>query len=135
MFGRSPSNVTATIDVAVGRNILDRWFDSVNASGTTDDAIGSTVDASGSSNFVPFEAALAGGDSGAPMFVVQEGVLTLVGLNWFVGTSGGSTINGQSYLGNYDAEIQSFIIANAVPEPSAAFLAFASACLLLRRRR
>tara|TARA_B110000037_G_scaffold153217_1_gene172816 strand:+ start:30970 stop:31746 length:777 start_codon:yes stop_codon:yes gene_type:complete len=135
MFGRSPSDVTATIDVAVGSNIVDRWFDSITASGTTDDAIGSTVDASGDANFVPFEAELAGGDSGAPMFVVQGGVLTLIGLNWFVGTSGGDPINGQSYLGNYDAEIQSFITANAVPEPSVAFLAFVSTCLLLRRRR
>lgn len=136
MFGRSPSDVTATIDVAVGRNIVDRWFDSVTVDDTTDDAIGSTVDASGDANFVPFEAALAGGDSGAPMFVDQEGVLTLVGLNWFVGTtSGGDSINGQSYLGNYDAEIQSFITANAVPEPSVAFLAFVSTCLFLRRKR
>lgn len=135
LFGRSPSDFTATIDVAVGRNILDRWFDSVTAAGTTDDAIGSTVDASGSPNFVSFEAALAGGDSGAPMFVDQGGVLTLVGLNWFIGTSGGNSINGQSYLGNYDAEIQSFIVANAIPEPSGFLLSIASLSLLLRRKR
>jgi hypothetical protein len=47
-----------------------------------------------------------------------SGELTIVGINWFVGTLGTSDINGHTYVGNYDEDIQAFIDANVVPEPA-----------------
>jgi hypothetical protein len=70
-------------------------------------------------------------DSGA-------GKLTMVGINWFNGTSGGDDINGHTYVGNYDAAIQSFIDANPVPEPATyALLAglLATMAISVKRRR
>jgi len=135
LFGRSPSSFPKGQDMAVGRNRLDRWFDSASAEGTTDDAIGSNVESAGDSGFVSYESLLEVGDSGAPLFVEDgQGGLTLVGTNWFV-TAGGDA-NGQAYVGNYDTEIQNFIDAN-VPEPgSFALLAGLGAGILsLFRRR
>lgn len=116
IFGRSPSNFSTSQDIAVGRNRLDEWFDSVSAAGTVDDAIASAVNASGDGNFLTYEAAVNFGDSGAPMMVSDGNVLTIVGINWFTATVGAQSYNGYSYVGNYDIEIQSYIDANPVPE-------------------
>lgn len=138
-FGRSndPSTSWPTSqNMAVGRNVLDRFFINFTAGAETGDGIGATDDGSGG---VEYEAMLEGGDSGAPLFVESgSGSLTIVGMNWFVGTSGGGDpIFGASYLGNYDEDIQTFIDANAVPEPATyalliGILAFGGATL--RRR-
>jgi len=121
LFGRSPTAFPNSQDMAIGRNVLDRWFNSVDAAGTTDVAVSSTVNLSGDSNFVSSEAYLQGGDSGGPLFVPSGGnQLQLVGVNWFIGSVGegaaSRNINGQSYLGNYSTEITSFIQQNAIPE-------------------
>ena len=50
------------------------------------------------------------------MFIEDGGALTMVGVNWFIANDGNNDLNGQSYLGNYDTEIQTYIDANAVPE-------------------
>jgi len=142
LFGRSPTGWPVSQDMAVGRNILDVWFDSITVSGTTDDAIGSVMNLSGDSLYVPFEAFLQGGDSGGPMFVDDAGSLKLVGINWFIDSAttpeGMRNLNGQAYIGNYDVEIQAFIDAHPIPEPSAIVL-LASACVVFafsaRRRR
>jgi hypothetical protein len=137
LFGRSQTSFSVSQDMAVGRNVLDRWFDSASVDGTTDDAAGSTVDSPGDLNYVSYEAALGTGDSGAPMFVGDGmGGLTMVGLNWFVGTAGEDAINGQTYLGNYDADILAYIEAHPVPEPKfAALLIGCFAGMLAVRRR
>lgn len=117
MFGRSPTSFSVSQDVAVGRNKLDVWFDGVTAAGTTDDAMGARIDAQSESNFLPYEAFLQVGDSGAPMLVEDgSGGLTIVGINWFIGTVGEDNYNGFSYVGNYDAEIQTYLDVNPVPE-------------------
>lgn len=133
IVGRSPGAYTTSQDMVFGRNVLDQWFVGASAGGTTDDAIGSDRD-----TILPpeYEAYFEGGDSGAPMFVVINGELRLVGINWFRGTQGTTEIIGMSYLGNYDMEIQDYINLHAVPEPSAGLLLlFSGSVMLLRRRR
>jgi len=136
VFGRSDSSWSTSQDMAVGRNVLDYWLDNVTAGGTSDDALVATVNPENTGNYVNYEAYLQSGDSGAPL-LSEDG--TIVGLNWFIGTLGSNAINGFSYLGNYDAEIQAFLDSNSpVPEPATSGLLLA--CLALgftcfRRRR
>lgn len=116
ILGRSPSTFSISQDLAVGRNVIDN-FGSITVSGTTDLAAITTVNDNGDTNYVTHEAKLNIGDSSAPMFIDDgNGGLTMVGINWFIGNDGSNDINGQSYLGNYDTEIQDYIDANAVPE-------------------
>jgi hypothetical protein len=133
VFGRSPTSFPSSQNIAVGRNVLDNFvLRTVGANS------GASIEAtSGGTGDVPFEAMLEGGDSGGPLFVENgAGELTIVGVNWLVTTSGGDDIFGASYLGNYDEDIQAFIEANLVPEPSsfALLLIVAGGLLTLRRR-
>jgi len=139
LFGRSPTVFSSATDVAVGRNVLDQWFEDVDSGGTIDDAMGAEKEAE--SLDVTYEALLESGDSGGPMFVSLNGTdLTLVGINWFVGElQNGNDVSGFSYVGNYDGEIQNFIASHPVPEPATVSLLALGALLLggwmLGRRR
>jgi hypothetical protein len=140
LFGRSPdTEFPISQDMAVGENTIDFWFEEFEEGGTTTDSIGTVVNASGEGNYRTYEARLIAGDSGGPLFVEDgSGGLDLVGINWFVADSSGTFINGMSYVGNYDEQIQAYIDANAVPEPSwvAALAGMAAlATALVRRRR
>ena len=83
------------------------------------------------------------GDSGAPVMVVVGGNLTMVGVNWFIGSinNGATEISGFTYLPNYQCEIQTYIDENLemiiVPEPSvsAFFLALSALGLVFKRLR
>ena len=123
VFGRSATGFSTSQDMAVGRNVLDRFSINQVAANSTGDAIGATDDGQ---DGVPFEAMLASGDSGAPLFVENgAGSLTIVGINWFIAdttSDGVANAFGSTYLGNYDEQIQTFIDANPVPEPSHAAL-------------
>ncbi len=137
LFGLSPTAWPVAQDMAVGRNVLDLWFVEEESAGV--DAIGSVVNTSGDTNYVTYEAYIQSGDSGGGMFVDDgTGNLKLVGINWFILSIGARNANGQSYVGNYDADISAFIAAHQIPEPSA-FLLLASAGIVLacssRRRR
>lgn len=135
VFGRSLISWPTSQKMAVGRNELDRFFEGVTAAGNTGDVIGATDDRD-AVNAVTYEAMLEVGDSGAPLFVENaEGGLTIVGTNWFTGTSDTDDIFGASYLGNYDEDIQSFVDANAVPEPANTALLLSVACGLFALRR
>ncbi len=119
VVGKSPTAWSTTLDMAVGRNVLDLWAEDSQAGGTTGDALASLE---GYTTDVAYETLLQGGDSGAPLFIGNGSSLLLTGINWWVGKG---TINaveydisGYSYIGNYDVEISTFINANAVPEPS-----------------
>lgn len=97
-------------------------------------------------NTTLFEADLNGGDSGSPLFSVDDNGLTLLGLG-----SGSGEINlGTdtdpidrdasifSFTGNYSDEIQSFINANAIssiPEPKTSLLLLLSIGFLRFRNR
>jgi len=145
MVGRSPFNsFFNNKDFAVGRNEIDHWSNSVNVDGTIAEAIMTERDGEGQD--VLYEATLVVGDSGAPLlFDLNEDdindtdkSLRIVGTNWFLGAVGDPSVNvnGFSYLGNHDEQIQAFIDLHAVPEPSTALLlAFAGTTLIARRRR
>jgi hypothetical protein len=140
LFGRSPdTEFPISQDMAIGENVIDFWFGETEEDGRTTDSIGTVVNASGEGNYRTYEARLIAGDSGGPLFVEDgSGGLDLVGINWFVADSSGTFINGMSYVGNYDEQIQAYIDANAVPEPSwiAALVGMAAlATALVRRRR
>lgn len=137
ILGRSPTAFSTSQDLAVGRNVLDN-FGNVTVSGTTDLAVISTVNDSGDPNYVTHEAKLLIGDSSAPMFVDNgSGGLTMVGINWFTGNDGSNDLNGYTYVGNYDIEIQNYIDANTVPEMKhfGLFVGLALAIRIIRRRR
>jgi hypothetical protein len=117
VVGKSPTAWATTLDVAVGRNVLDLWLEDVSAGGTTADSL---VSLEGFTNDVAFETLVQGGDSGGPLFIGVGNNLVLTGINWLVGKvtieSAEYDISGYSYIGNYDTQISSFISANAVPE-------------------
>ena len=121
LFGRSTSSFTVTSqDMAIGRNKLDSFATNQEVNGTTDHALIAYNNASDEDNYLTYEASLQTGDSGAPMMVENDGSLTLVGINWFIGTnSNNDPLNGFSYVGNYSSDIETFINANQVPELSA----------------
>jgi hypothetical protein len=125
VFGRSETNYSTSQDIAVGMNKLDNFIKNQTVSPSTGDTILSTVNASTDPGYVEYETSLQTGDSGAPLMIDSgTGELTIVGINWFTGELNEEDVNGYSYVGNYDEEIQAFIDANAVPEPT-----FYSICL------
>ncbi|MEM9347209.1 MAG: PEP-CTERM sorting domain-containing protein [Planctomycetota bacterium] len=117
LVGQSPfNNFGGARDVAVGRNVLD-FFPNVNAEGTTDRSIAASIN---NAQDVTYEAGLVQFDSGAPLLVDlnendNDYSLQLVGANWYVGTLSGTELNGFTYLGNYDTQIQAIIDNNPVP--------------------
>ena len=140
VFGRSPGDYPISQDMAIGRNKLDIWFEDGTVKDVMEATLGSIVDDPGDNNYLQYEAHIVSGDSGGPLMVDEGGELKLVGINWFNGelTSGddaGKQINGYSYLGHYDAEIQAFIDANAVPEPSTFILLITAAGLIFCGRK
>jgi len=136
MFGRSenPNGLGASVDAAVGRNVLDGYVEDVSAAGSTGDAVTATDDTIGA---VTYEAALEVGDSSGPMFVDVSGDLTIVGANWILLDTAVADSSGFTYLGNHSDDIQTFIDAHPVPEPStyALFAGAATLALALARRR
>lgn len=122
LFGRSPffSSFTVSQDMAIGRNKLDSFATNQEVNGTTNHALIAYNNLTNHPNFLTDEASLQTVDSGAPMMVEYAGSLTLVGINWFIGTdSNNDPLNGFSYVGNYSSDIETFINANPVPELSA----------------
>jgi len=121
VFGVSPTDRVPTQDVAVGRNIINGYRENVvEASLGTMDLLFLNRDAI---NPAGFEATVQRGDSGAPFFIERAGAPLLLGVNSVVfGTVAEPTATGVSYLGNDAVEIQAFINASAVPEPSTVLL-------------
>ena len=75
VVGKSTTAWATSLDVAVGRNVLDAWVEDADAGGTTDDAIASFQGLPGTTEY--HETLLQGGDSGAPLFVSVGGSLVL----------------------------------------------------------
>lgn len=139
VFGRSPTSWPTAQNIAVGRNKLDRFFSNQTVDDETGDAIAATIDDPSDANYVTFEAQLQPGDSGGPLFVEDgSGSLTLVGVNWFTGsTQNGDELFGATYLGNYSTEIGSWVATHTIPEPRfyALGLGFFAFFWILYRRR
>ncbi len=122
MFGRSETAFSTSQDMAIGQNIMDRYYSSVTAANNTGNAGATTYDSPG----VTYEAQLATYDSGAPVMAIANGELTIVGVNWFIASTDGTNnnISGFSYLPNYASEIDDYITANEVsPVPESAMAA------------
>ncbi|MFO7821689.1 MAG: PEP-CTERM sorting domain-containing protein [Lentisphaeria bacterium] len=133
VFGKSPNSWPTSQNMAVGRNVLDRFFLGTTDNTRTGDAIGANYD----TGDVSYETMLEPGDSGGPLFVDDgAGNLKLVGVNWFIDDSDTEDFFGATYLGNYDTEVQSFIDTYTIPEPVTLIpLLLVSAFLALSRRR
>jgi hypothetical protein len=117
VFGVSPTVRIPTQDVAVGRNIINGYIENFFDAGLgTMDLLFLNRD---TSNPADFEATVQRGDSGAPFFIERDGAPLLLGVNSVLfGTVAEPTATGVSYLGNDAVEIQAFINASAVPEPT-----------------
>ena len=101
--------------MAIGRNKLDSFAANQVVSSTTDHAMIAYNNVTSDPNFLTDEAQLQTGDSGAPMMVENSGSLTLVGINWFIGTDSNTILNGFSYVGNYSSDIEAFITRTQFP--------------------
>jgi len=142
MWGLSPSAYPSTTNMALGRNVLDQWYDHeiVPDDKLGDDAVMAVRNVTGDPNYVQYEAYLISGDSGGPMFAQDgSGNLLLAGINWFNGTMNENTpeernISGFSYTGNYETEIQTYIDANAVPETGGALVGMMLVVVVVFRR-
>jgi len=132
MFGRSPSSLATPLDMAVGRNVMDTFEAdfSVSSPSATGDAGITTDNDPGDFFYVDYESQLASGDSGGPVMAIDGGELTIVGVNWFIGSNGGGQdLSGFSYLPNYATEIEEFISSNSVsPVPEPALFGLALGC-------
>jgi PEP-CTERM motif len=143
LIGRSPFNENIPNDnrfgfndQAVGRNRISGYSEDVPFGSSDNDSLIFDYDAPASANYVQFEAAFRGGDSGAPAFIDVNGQLLLIGTNAFVYND--LSASGINYVGNQYAAIQNYIQINAVPEPSSmAMVILAGGGLIthLRRRR
>jgi hypothetical protein len=144
MFGRSPTVRPISQDMAIGQNVLDSFTANQTVDGNTGDAGSATFDSPGDLFYLAYEAQLSSGDSGAPVMVNFNGALTMIGVNWYTGTTAGDPakdVSGFSYLPNYISEIDAFIQANDIallPELTTSTLlisvVIASATLTRRRR-
>ncbi|WPJ96839.1 hypothetical protein SH580_03855 [Coraliomargarita algicola] len=132
-FGRSEGDYATSLDMAVGHNNINIFYPEQTFAGSTGDAIVMTFDDPG----IVYESQFSLGDSGAPAMILEGGELTIVGINWFVGTlsDGETEISGLSFLPNYQSEIQAFIDENEevapVPEASAGALLLGVGALTL----
>ena len=142
MFGRSQTVFPTSQDMAIGQNVMDSFTANQTLNGNTGDAGSATFNSPGDPFYLAYEAQLSTGDSGAPVMVNFNGELTMIGVNWYTGTTAGDPakdVSGFSYLPNYISEIDTFIQANdvaPVPEPttSALLISLVIASVTLTRR-
>ena len=113
--GRSQGNYSRELDVAVGRNVLDRLLfyqssPSINASGP---AYELTQNSEGTAGFVDHETMAQIGDSGGPLFFDQgDDTLRLVGIAWYIN---GIPATGFSPVGDQSNSIDSFVNQHELP--------------------
>ena len=138
VYGRGEGGIDSD---RLGRNTIDRVVPLREVDPAFEPASGSSpvtisnYDYTGGSG--DDETFLMGGDSGGPNFLVIDGALALVGINWFNATADNDpnkmVLSGSSYVPAYASQIEGLM---AVPEPaSIATLATMTATLLLTRRR
>jgi hypothetical protein len=130
MVGRWEDTPSLVTNVAVGQNIVEQWFASGTFSGINQPTLIAPQDLPGDANwFVPYEAYVATYDSGAPLLMDLDGVVTIIGLNWLQITNlplswrKGKPVtrnaSGFSIVGNEASGIQAAIEAFAVDTTAA----------------
>ncbi len=119
-FGLSPGSYSGVLDIAVGRNVPDRWAGQHTIGPSTTWAFATTYDTSGAPNYQAHETQVVANDSGAPIFFDSgDGTLRLLGLTWGNGTWSANGTNYPisvfTYLGNYQSEIDAFLSTHSAP--------------------
>ena len=112
MIGHSPGTYSSDTNVAVGTNLIDQYA-YVSAGGTINHSLAMIDHNPGHTDHQHHETSFISGDSGGPLFVIENSALTIVGTNWYIG--GGT--NGVNYIGNYANEVNNYVSLNTVPEP------------------
>ena len=140
MFGLAPGVEQALQSQAVGRNRISGYAENVASFPSTDnDSLLLDYDRPANANYVQFESHVVVNDSGAPLFIENNGNLLLLGTNAFqLSANGIVTGSGINYIGNQSAFISNFVSINAVPEPSSICLAsmvFIAGYVANRRRK
>jgi hypothetical protein len=128
MVGRSATGTSVT-NVAMGRNVIDRWNQSISDGDTTDSALEAISQLPGDPDFVAYESFLQLYDSSAPVLQEVGGELKIIALNWYIQEDYDINphpkqtelvdLSGFSYVGNYAAEIQGIIDAFEVDATAA----------------
>jgi hypothetical protein len=159
MLGNSPTtSVTAayagtrSTDIAVGQNHAE-GFDEDNDGGNDDGDfiytvrnLNQAIDQNAGFVYETHEAKLNAGDSGGPLLTVVGGSLEVSGIAFGIGsvdieTGAGETLRDASFYtftGNYLSQIEDYVAANGIPEPSTAVLTMLATMAWLagaRRRR
>lgn len=129
---------------ATGTNRIEGFQQALTLEGRTGDVLLLVQNLPGDAGFfhTSYETDLNDGDSGSPLMTVSGGNLVVSGIAWASGTTDidpgpGTTIRNlavYTYTGNYADDIQAYITAHPVPEPSALAL-LAGSCLFIGRRR
>jgi hypothetical protein len=123
----------------VGRNTIDSLdFFEVDGAGTGQGYISFYDQPTGGVG--DDESLLVGGDSGAPNFLVVDGQLALVGINWFTGyleEDPEQLLSGGSFIPFYAGQLQPLMGSETVtyvPEPASLMILLACIPVLARRR-
>ncbi|MGE9268497.1 MAG: hypothetical protein ACQKBY_10395 [Verrucomicrobiales bacterium] len=151
MIGRSPGTggyaSSPLTDLAVGTNQLEGFQENSTVDG--DSSVGDVFllieNEAGDApfNVTSYEADLNSGDSGSPLFILEGGELVVAGIAWASGkvelgndvTSVERDLSVYTYTGSYGDQIEAYINAHAIPEPSGLFLFAAFATWAVRRER
>lgn len=123
LFGRSPYPHDPWHDQAVGRNLISGYWENYGRL-TDQDTLFLDYHSGSKPGVVRYEAYFQAGDSGAPMFIVKNGKLLLLGTNSLVVMNGSGQVisSGVAYVGNQADFIRKFANAEAVPEPTLGWL-------------
>jgi hypothetical protein len=142
--GYGGSNLT---NQAVGTNRVEGFQANQTVATETGDAIFTVENQTSDSAFgytnTTYEAQIALGDSGGPLFQLSGTNLILAGMNWATGNSdidpGPATVTRNfsvySYVGTSNTAINSYIATHPVPEPSTLFPLVLGLGLIIRRKR
>ncbi len=146
MFGKA-SGFPVTAQMRLGRNTIDEFlpnFSHPNLGASVTDVVLFDYDTP-TGGTGDDEAKVEGGDSGAPTFVIYNGKPVLIGMHWFVYTSGDfnnpSSGTGDTAVPGYINLLNQSMIGQqlnvvAVPEPgSLALVGLPCAVWCLKRRR
>lgn len=152
MGGISPTGTgygaSVSTNETVGTNRIEGFQEDVfvaSADNATGDVLITVQNNAGDSAYgythTTYETNLASGDSGSPLLMVSGGDLVVAGIALGVGTATIGPAETQprdftafTYTGSYSSEIQDYLDATLVPEPSFALLAGLGLVFVRRRR-